>query len=165
MALQSSTALATITLQAARADVTFSGIPTTYRDLILSVSGEPTAGGGGVFRIRVNGDSASNYSIITAEGSANGAQSGTLTTTQFNLSFHRSTVIDGFFNPHVIQFVDYGATDKHKTVLVRANAHSNGVIMTAGRWASTSAISSITVFPESGSWDIGSTFSLYGRIA
>lgn len=159
------TLLNQITLAASSSTVTFFSLPQNFADLVLVVAAEPTSGGGGVFRMRVNGDSGSNYSIATAEGSAGGVQSGSLTTTQFNFSFHRSTVIDGFFNPHVVQFFDYSAVDKHKTVLIRANAHSNGAVMTAGRWANTAAITSIVVFPESGSWDIGSVFSLYGVVA
>ncbi len=153
------------TLAAASSTVTLSSIPQNYSDLVLVVAGEPTAGGGGVFRMTFNGDSSSSYSIATAEGSSNGAQAGSLTTSFMQASFHRSTVIDGFFNPHIIQIMDYSETDKHKSVLIRANAHSNGVIMTAGRWASASALTSISVFIESGSWDIGSTFSLYGIVA
>jgi hypothetical protein len=61
--------------------------------------------------------------------------------------------------------MDYSATDKHKTVLVRSNAASTGVEAIAQRWASTAAITSILVFPSTGSWAAGGTFSLYGIVA
>jgi hypothetical protein len=159
------TPLATVTLGSSASSVTFSSIPATYRDLILVVAGEPTSGGGGIGRVRFNSDTGSNYSIVTAEGTGSAAQSGSLTTTFMPFSFHRSTVLDGFFNPHIIQVMDYSATDKHKSVLLRANASSNGVVMTAGRWANTSAITIVSFTIESGSWDTGSTFNLYGVIA
>jgi hypothetical protein len=154
--------LQNITLASAASSVTFSNIPGTFRDLVVIAAGEPTSGGGGIFRLQLNGDTGSNYSIVTAEGSGSAAQSGALTTTFMQLSFHRSTVIDGFFNPHIINLMDYSATDRHKIALIRSSASSNGVGMVAGRWASSSAITSIRLFIESGNWDVNSTFALYG---
>jgi hypothetical protein len=62
--------------------------------------------------------------------------------------------------------MDYSATDKHKTVLARHNNSAGEVSMSAGRWASNTAINSISlkVLP-SGSFNSGATFSLYGVIA
>jgi hypothetical protein len=58
--------------------------------------------------------------------------------------------------------MDYSATDKHKTVLSRANNAANGVTAIAGRWASTSAITSIVLTFQSSSLATGSTVALYG---
>jgi hypothetical protein len=60
--------------------------------------------------------------------------------------------------------MDYSVTDKQKTVLSRTNS-SFGTDITAGRWASTSAITSVTVYPSSGDFEIGSTFALYGIVS
>jgi hypothetical protein len=67
-----------------------------------------------------------------------------------------------FSNSAIIQIMDYSATDKHTTVLVRNGTASRGVEMVTGRYASTSAITTVLLFPSTGSFDIGSTFSLYG---
>jgi hypothetical protein len=71
---------------------------------------------------------------------------------------------------NIIQVMDYSATDKHKTVLVRANTNApsvSGVVYaSAGRWASTSAVTSLVLLPEVGpNFAIGSTFNLFGVIA
>jgi hypothetical protein len=63
--------------------------------------------------------------------------------------------------------MDYSATNKHKTVLVRADNANSITMAHAARWANTSAITSIvlTSFEGAGNFAIGSTFSLYGVIA
>jgi hypothetical protein len=73
-------------------------------------------------------------------------------------------------SPIIIQVMDYSATDKHKSVLVRANSDApsqNGVVAAvAGRWASTSAVTSVVLLPEVGpNFASGSTFNLFGVIA
>ena len=60
-------------------------------------------------------------------------------------------------------FMDYSATDKHKTVLIRAN-HPGETVACAGRWANTAAITSITINTAS-TFVIGSVFSLYGIVS
>jgi FAD/FMN-containing dehydrogenase len=64
-----------------------------------------------------------------------------------------------------VQVMDYTATDKHKTALVRSNNAAFGVEAHAVRYASTSAVTSLLVFPSSGNWAAGGTFSLYGVVA
>jgi hypothetical protein len=65
----------------------------------------------------------------------------------------------------IFQIMDYSATDKHKTTLGRVN-RSNGIALAgASRWASNTAVSSLVVTLSANSFSIGSTFSLYGRIA
>jgi hypothetical protein len=61
--------------------------------------------------------------------------------------------------------MDYSATDKHKTGLHRYGIPSDSVLTTATRWASTSAVTSLLVFPRTGSFNIGSTFNLYGIVS
>ena len=159
MALQSMTALASITLQQTSA-VTLSGIPGNYRDLILVVSGIST--GNANLDIRINEDTGSNYPEVFMSG--DGSSTFSIATTR---SFLRLDYA-GFITPaqghiNVVQFIDYSATDKHKTVLARGSNANNGVTATAGRWASTNAINSISIFQAG--LTTGSTINLYGRIA
>jgi hypothetical protein len=65
----------------------------------------------------------------------------------------------------IAQFLDYASTDKHKTVLARANNSSRSSEAIASRWANTSAINTISFTSSAGSFAIDSTFSLYGVIA
>ena len=62
--------------------------------------------------------------------------------------------------------MDYSATDKHKTVITRASSAGYYIGMSAGRWANTNAITSVSAVMESGrTWSIGSTFALYGIVS
>lgn len=167
MALQSTTALATVTLQAATPTVTFSGIPNTYRDLLLVVNAKTdrTAFDQDGLSIRLNGD-ANNHSRVTMLGRASNER---LSDTASSLAVPLAGNA-GQLGTILIQVLDYSATNKHKTALVRSNQNSpsvSGVVAaTAGRWASNVAVSSVVLTPEAGpNFVAGSTFSLYGRIA
>jgi hypothetical protein len=58
--------------------------------------------------------------------------------------------------------MDYSATDKHKTVLIRHNYTNSIVSMAAGRWASTAAVHTVALTKTSLSFASGSVISLYG---
>jgi len=166
MALQSTTALATVTLQAASSTVTFSGIPNTYRDLVLTINAKTSRTAfdqDGLF-IRLNGDT-SNHSRVTMLGRSSETLSDSTSSLGVPLAGNA-----GQPGAILVQIMDYAQTDKHKTVLARSNQNSpsvSGVVSaTAGRWASTTPITSIVLLPEVGpDFAAGSTFSLFGRIA
>ena len=64
-------AIATTYLEADVASVTFSGIPTTYEHLQLRISGkEDYASAGGALGMRFNGDTGSNYTYHSMQGSS-----------------------------------------------------------------------------------------------
>jgi hypothetical protein len=65
------------------------------------------------------------------------------------------------FETTVFNLLDYSATDKHKAALSRTNIVSLYTVAYATRWASTSAVTSITFFPDSGNFAANSTFALY----
>ena len=154
------TPLATVTLGADAASVTFSSIPATYRDLILILNGQSTAG---EISFRLNADSGSNYSQVFMRGSST-TQSGAST---FNKAFpFINSVGNATRLVGQIQFMDYSATDKHKTNLSRTGYVQNSdsafsTEATAIRWANTAAITTIA-FTSTGSFASGSTFNLYG---
>jgi hypothetical protein len=155
------TPLATITLGSAASSVTFSSIPATYRDLVLVFDG-PVNGGGPA--LQVNGQT-TNYSSVW--GGANDAGSVTSGTTSGTTMLGAVAGSDsGKRTVQIWQLMDYSATDKHKTVLGRNNANNGTqVYMTASRWASTTAITSVTAAIGANTFNTGSTFSLYGVIA
>jgi hypothetical protein len=163
MALQSMTALASITLQEASASVSFSGIPQNYRDLILIVNATiPTEG---VPRLRINGDAGNNYSYLAIYANG-GAQSFGANNESFIRLGHTGTGFSGNQFMCVAQFMDYSAVDKQKTVISRNNDDSvRALSATASRWASTTAINSITCIMSQNTYAAGATFNLYGRIA
>lgn len=159
------TPLATVTLGTAASSVTFGSIPATYRDLVLVVVAANTSNSNN--GIRFNSDSGSNYSRVWMGGNAsNVIQSGSATTTSLQFDNYAFTSTTLGSSTQIIQVMDYSATDKHKTALVRANQTFNGVDALAGRWANTAAITSLQVITISGfNFIAGSTFSLYGVIA
>ena len=155
--------LANVTLGADTNSVTFSSINQTYRDLVLVHWAWTTDGS--QLRIRFNGDTGANYNFGSMIGTGT-AKSSTIYVNQTSLLWDwgapGSTSIGGANNV-VGHIMDYSATDKHKTVLNRANAPTFQVAAQVHRWASTSAITSLQIFNLSGgNIKAGSTFTLYG---
>lgn len=159
MALQSTTAIASVVLQATAPSVTFSGIPNIYRDLILVVNG--TTAGDFVARMTFNSDTnTSNYLFVSMFGFSGGTASGAAAETFIG---NYSTGLRG---TNIVQIIDYSATDKHKTYLTRSSNSADIIRAWCSRWANTTPINSLTFSVDgANTFAIGSTFSLYGRIA
>jgi len=155
--------LANVTLASATASVTLSSIPATYRDLVLTITGTSTTGAIGP-RIRLNSDSGSNYFHVVMSGNGSTTVSAAFTETYLALGYNAAFTTGTGFNS-ILQFMDYSATDKHKTILVRAgnaDTGSPGTDAEAFRWANTAIITSLAVTPSSSTFAAGSTFNLYG---
>jgi hypothetical protein len=163
------TPLATLTLTSAVATVTFSSIPGTYRDLILEMNHrvDSSATAADSF-FRFNADTGNNYNhvFMSVINTGNVSASGTRTYLETNID---DTTI---FTRNQLQIFDYAQTDKHKSGLMTEGLASYAVFRRALRWASTSAITTISVTAAdrlgSGTPDnfaAGSTFCLYGVIA
>lgn len=157
------TPLGSITFGGSGTSVTFSAIPQNYKSLIL-VCHFQNSGTGSATRLQVNGDTGANYNGVwmTGTGSAasSGSESGQTSARLFGASVGPA---NAFTNVGILQFEDYSTTDKHKTILTRYGSASTEVQVTASRWASTSAITSIKVFDILGqTYQTGATFSLYG---
>jgi hypothetical protein len=154
--------LATVTLGSSAASVTFSSIPATYRDLVLVVAGTTTGSAG--LRMRLNNDSGTNYSYVNMYGVAS---AGSETASSQNILFPGVvTLSSGQRFTYTAQVMDYYATDKHKTVLYRANENNAAAVSAnASRWASTSAVTSIQLSLSANSYDTGTTVNLYGIVS
>lgn len=149
--------IATTTLATNTATITFSSIVSSYRDIVLVISGSDTVGGN-LPLIRFNGDSGTNYSFVRAisYGVVQSSQ-GTGFTSTWDLAainIAQSTII--------VNIMDYSATDKHKVAMARTNSNSAEVWMGLARWANTSAINQIGLSLISGNYRAGTTISLYG---
>ena len=163
MPTQTYTPLATVTLASTASSVTFSSIPATYRDLIVVASYSVTSAANSL--IRVNGDSGANYNMVMMNGNDGGSPTGSTSYTGNEFYFSWSAAIPtNEIGTGVIQFLDYSATDKHKSGLIR-HGSSREVTTFATRWANTTAISSISLTASATTYRVGSTFSLYGVIA
>lgn len=154
--------LATVTLASSASSVTFSNIPSTYRDLIFVYSGTNSDSNAGMVG-QFNGDSSASYSTVQMNGFSSGPNAA---------SNSGGTGADFFFGSTertsgIVQIMDYSATNKHKTALVRTDV-GGGVGATraaAIRYANTNAITSITVSRSGATISTGATFSLYGIVA
>lgn len=152
-------ALANITLGSAASSVTFSSIPATFRDLVVVVNG--AASNNLTPRIRLNSDSGSNYSYVLMGGDGSGPFSATATDTSARAGANTTTNGNRVFQTY--QLMDYSATDKHKTILARANEeNAAGTWAVANRWANTAAVTTVQVFTTANNFASGATFALYG---
>lgn len=149
-------ALATVTLSSATSTVTFGSIPASFKDLVIVGNHLGTSNAtGGIMRF--NGDATSSYSRVFMAGLGTSALAGSGTSTYADIFFPRTTV-------GVMRFdiIDYSATDKHKTIVNRADTSDYATWAAAGRWANTAAIHTIALSPDAGQWAVGATISLYG---
>lgn len=145
-----------ITLSSAAADVTFTGIPQTFTDLVLVANGSTSTATNNIL-FRFNGDTGSNYSRTRVLGNGSSAsserQSNVTSMAIGDWGTDRCVVIANVQN--------YSNTTTNKTVLSRSS--SEGFVSAyVGLWRNTSAISSITFFKASADFTSGSTFTLYG---
>lgn len=154
------TPLANITLGSSAASVTFSSISQAYRDLVLVVQSGTT--GGADMSIRLNSDSGSNYNWVQMYGNGSTATSNSFSAQNHFFDYGTPTTVAAMMT---MQLQDYSATDKHKSVLARRDWAAGLTLASAGRWASTSAVTALQVYAFSGSFIAGSTFALYGVAA
>jgi hypothetical protein len=159
------TPLANVTLGSSAASVTFSSIPATYRDLILVITAKKASATSTNLATRLNGDTGSNYSQQFMTAIAGSTPSDAFTATSAQLDIYIGVPQDEY-NNYIVQFMDYSATDKHKTILRRTNQASAMTEAAAHRWANTAAINTILLYLNASvSFAAGSTFNLYGVIA
>lgn len=152
-------AISSQTLASAASSVLLSSIPQTFKDLVLVCSIKATAGTPATY-LRLN-SSLSTYSGVYMFGDGSSVSG----STQPNSSrLYLSTSTDyANFSSFQVQIMDYSLTDKRKNVLSRWGSGTNvNVGAYAGHWESTSAVTSLLIYPDSFNFEIGSTFSLYG---
>jgi hypothetical protein len=152
------TPIASITLGAAAASVTFSSIPQTYTDLVLVTAGTSTSGQ--QICIRFNG-ATTNYSTTILTGSGSTAGSIRYTATSFMFLGYDAYFSSGQANS-IIHIMNYANATTFKTVLSRENNAATGVALSAGTSRNTSAVTQIDAIANVGSWGSGTTFNLYG---
>jgi hypothetical protein len=152
--------IATTTLGSASASVTFSSISGSFTDLILvyATTSTVTDNNG----LRFNSDTGSNYSLTRIFG--NGSTAGSNRTTN-STSITSLFTVNGSITNNIIHIMNYSNTTTYKSVLTRNDDASNSAIAAVGLWRSTSAINSVNIFPLSGNFVSGSTFTLYGILS
>lgn len=151
------TAISSTTLSSSASTVTLNlSSVQNYRDLIIVIDNAGSLQQG---RIRFNGDTGFNYNNVymLGDGAATSSSTGNL---------NRIESVDPISPQLVIhQIMDYSATDKHKIMLSRGNASSQGATAEINRWANTAAITSIEYYLGSGTFISGATINVFGVIA
>jgi hypothetical protein len=151
------TALANITLaNSTTTTVTFSSISGSYRDLIIVWSGTTQSTFGNRFYMN-NDQSNANYFNVAGWGSGSSVFGTNVQNPQISPDIQSTTTQ----NQSLIHIMDYAQTDKHKTILSRADVPNSGVVMQVTRWTNTAAVTSVVV-NNAAVWNSGTTISLYG---
>jgi hypothetical protein len=157
MATPTYTLIDTRTLSVASGTVEFVTIDQSFRDLVLTMTGSANASS--VLYLRLNGDSGSNYARVRSLGYSGGPYSDNTSTTSID-SVAQFDTNQGSFSANIM---DYQATDKQTTVLIRAsNKGSSETVMSVGKWANTEAVDSVVCTLSTSTWNIGTTVNLYG---
>lgn len=161
MATNTYVALQTQVLGSAAASVTLSPIPSGYTDLLIVVASSNSTNTDTY--IRFNGDSSSAYSSTYIRGDGSSAYSGRRSSFNRILIEENGTGTGQMVTKIAVQ--NYSNSTTYKTILSRADAASNGTSAVVGLWSNTAAITSILIGSDSGNFQTGSTFTIYGLLA
>lgn len=150
--------IATTTLGSAQASVTFSslGSYTDIRAVVVTAVNTETY-------MRFNSDSGNNYSAteIWAGTSPNSERR-----TNVNAITLRNSSSTLGNNMSTVDIMNYSNSTTYKTVLsATRDGLYDRVYRMVSLWRDTSAITTITFLPDSGTFPSGSTFTIYGITA
>jgi hypothetical protein len=145
------------------ATISFTSIPSTYTDICIMASMRSLGSQAG-FYIRPNG-STSNLSARKLYGDGASAASNTSASTIFSFGINYSGNTASTFSNVSIYIPNY-ASSNYKSISVdgvnETNATEAFSNFVAGLWSDTTAISSMTLLPESNSFAEYTTAYLYG---
>ena len=154
------TPIATTTLTGTDTEILFSNIPNSFKDLVLISNFRFSTAGGVV--IQCNSDTVGPYPIQTLYSTGTTVLSHYENYSASQLSYYVS-FDQNYPGAFLIHFMDYSATDRHKNFICRASSvHNSGTCITAGRYASNSAISSFKIYSGTRLFQPGDKFSLFG---
>ena len=156
--------IATQTLASAAASITFSSIAASWTDLRLVLWSTTVTAAAGVF-CRFNSDTATNYSQTNLYGTGAAVGSAKGTNVAY-IDFDAATGGNSTTLPTLYTFDIFSyAGSTYKTGLLTNNGDRNGSgypALEVALWRSTSAITTILLYPTSGNFASGTTATLYG---
>ena len=159
--------ISSVTATGSETNISFTSIPGTYKDLVLSVKGRMASSGNSLFVVRFNNDTGSNYVyrrwntygtvhdnaasyIQVCEVNGSGTTSGFASSGEIVIPSYSNTSFDKILFSSASTALDDGGSFLPETI--------NGL------WRNTAAITQIDVFEvSSNAIASGSVFSLYGR--
>ena len=151
---------------AGAADVTFTNIPSTYSHLQIRATARNASSGYVNIFAQFNSDTASNYNYHFIQGDGSSVIAGNDAPSYF-IAFRVAQGGSGanVFGTGVCDILDYANTNKYKTVRSLTGFDNNGngdIFFFSGLWRSTSAITSIKLYAQSGNLAQYSQIALYG---
>jgi len=156
--------LAQTVLGGSASSITFNSIPQTHRDLVIVTFGISTSTGLAQLKMRINGDSSSNYETQAMFGI-----DATVTAVRLTAQTSLECGIIGDTDPSTSEAIIAGYTNTSypKQVLARAayqDATGYPIIWTAAShlYSTSAAITSLTFFPQAGNFAAGVEISLFG---
>jgi hypothetical protein len=161
--------IATVTTTGSQATVTFSGIPSTYRDLMVVVNGRgTTAAALETLNVRFNGDSSAIYDSFIQNREGYGVR------TRINQTSAEVGNVEAATGPTAaaarieMRIGEYAGTLYRKAFLMNQTLKTAEATASfyhqfgSGWWRSTSAITQVELFLSAGGFVDGSTVTLYG---
>ena len=157
------TPIATTTASGSVTEITFSSIPSTYTDLVISVNGSLGAGATlYALVMNLNGDAnTANYSYTRLQGN------GTSATSNRASSDAAIGLIAETASMDIINIMNYSNANLYKTSISRASSTYSGDGRTAGyvsMWRNNAVVTSVTL-KTSVNFTSATTFTLYGIAA
>ena len=155
--------IATTTLGSAATTLDLTSIPATYTDLRLVVVGADNDSAGYNIRFQYNNDTGNNYSFTDLRGDGSSASSLRVSNDNYIFAGSMPADINVPFLATLDIFSYAGST--YKTTLVESSTDKNGSGSTrrlVGLWRSTSAITSVKLISNGGTYKAGTTATLYG---
>ena len=164
--------IATATGTGSNTTLTFSSIPGTYQYLQLRLLTRANDGSSNnaVINVRFNSDTGSNYTRhqLKGDGSSTSAFGAASQTQAFITSGSAgNNALANAMGVSIVDICDYANTSKYKTVRsltgMDLNSVDGQILLTSSVWMNTNAITSISIFHNSGETFTTSTVaSLYG---
>lgn len=150
--------------------IDFTSIPSSYEHLQIRYTARDTASALATFFIvKINGDTTNNNYIyinyVLGTNSTVAAGAVTSGTQLYGGRTIGASANANRFSVGIMDILDYKNTNKYKVVrtLSGFSDSSNGdALFSAGAWKSTSAITSLSITPYTGSWVQHTQFALYG---
>ena len=161
----------TITLGSSQASIVFSNLDTyssTYKHLqIRGVSRSNFASNYEIVGMRLNGDTAGNYSLHNLLGNGSTVTSNATANADVVLATigAGNTNTADLFAPIVIDILDAYSTTKNKTVRAFAGLPDTNreIRLSSGAWRNTNSITSASIVPLAGTaWLTATRLSIYG---
>ena len=158
--------IATVTVgSGGTSTITFSSIPSTFKHLQIRGIVAGTGNSADWFSVNLNGTTSARSHALYGTGSTAAATSGA--NGLLGLAVTQLAAGASIFGAFVVDVLDYADTNKNKTLRALAGREQNGygtsyVNLGSSLYNSTTAVSSLTITPETALFAQYSSFALYG---